>query len=65
MTWADLAYKKALAGVNFGFNEKQEIAIKNLAFNYYIEGVSKTLSDPSVQYRLFQCWRGQMQKRDS
>jgi len=59
-TWIDAALKKVMAGMDFGFSVEQCMAVKNLAWNYWAEGIEKTQADPKVQDRLFKCCRGEL-----
>lgn len=61
--WVEATYQKVSRGLNFGFSPQQHDAVKNLAFNYYIDGIVKTQSDPVLKLRLFKCWRGMLDKK--
>lgn len=61
--WVDFAFRKVMQDLDFGFNSQQEDAIKNLAFNYYIDGIRKVQAAPELRFRLFQLNRGQMEAR--
>lgn len=56
-TWIDVAFRKSIHGMDFGFDTEQEDAVKNLAWNYWIEGIRKIQSAPQLKDRLFQCSR--------
>lgn len=59
-TWIDAALQKVMTGMNFGFSADQCSAIKNLAWNYWVEGIQKTQADPKLKDRLYRCNRGQL-----
>jgi hypothetical protein len=59
-TWVDAALVKILDNQNYGLTVEQYNAVKNLAWNYWVDGISKTLTDPAVKDRLFKCCRGEM-----
>src|ERR1700722_7168814 len=60
--WVDFSYRKSLHGLEFGFSQKQEDAVKNLAWNYFVEGISKVQSDPALKDRLIRLRRNQREK---
>lgn len=51
--WIAVALRRVMTGMDFGFSIEQEDAIKNLAWNYFVEGISKVQSDPKIKSRLF------------
>ncbi len=61
-TWIDHALQIVLVDMNFGFSVDQCSAIKNLAWNYWAEGISKVHSDPALKSRLFKCSRGELEQ---
>lgn len=54
-TYIDQAFRKAMAGMEFGFSMTEEDAVKNLAWNYFAEGIKKTQSNPQLKDRLITC----------
>jgi hypothetical protein len=61
-TWMDDALKRVMGDMNFGFSVDQCSAVKNLAWNYWVEGIRKTQSDPALADRLFKCSRGELEQ---
>lgn len=61
-SWIDVAFRKVMRGMNFGFNIQQEDAVKNLAFNYYAVGIRKTQSEPSLKPRLMKVQKQHREK---
>lgn len=61
-TWIDRALQKVLYGLNFGFSVDQCAAIKNLAWNYWVEGIRKTQADPKLSSRIFKCSRSELEQ---
>lgn len=57
--WVDTAFRKVMTDLDFGFSAEQEDQVKNLAFNYYAEGVEKVRNNPSIQLRRYKCRRRQ------
>lgn len=55
--WIDIAFRKVTHGLSFGFQVQQEDVVKNLAFNYWAEGIRKVQSDPALKDRLMKCSR--------
>lgn len=55
--WIDHAFRTALRGQDFAFSEQQEDAIKNLAFNYWAQGVINTQGNPELKRRIYRCER--------
>ena len=62
-TYVDFAYRRCKRGLEFGLTPEQDNSIKNLAFNYYIDGISGVINQPSMQHRLWKCWRGMYDKK--
>lgn len=62
--WIDFAMRKVMNGIDFGFTADHEDAIKNLAFNYFVEGVEKLQAMPAANGRLFVCQRQENIKRN-
>lgn len=60
--WIDAGLKRVMEGLNFGFNVDECGAIKNLAWNFWAEGIRKTLADPKLQDRIFKCSRGELEQ---
>lgn len=53
--WVNFSYHKVTLGMNFGFGDEEVIAVKNLAFNYFVDGIRKVQSDPKMITRLYKC----------
>jgi len=55
--YIDQALRKALTGTSFSLTQEEEDAVKNLAWNYYIEGISKVHSKRELKGRLIKISR--------
>lgn len=60
--WIDASLQKVMIGLDFGLSVEQYSAIKNLAWNYWVEGISKVHNDPALKSRLYKCNRGQLEE---
>lgn len=61
-TWIDHALQRCMADLNFGFSVDQCSAVKNLAWNYWLNGIHATQRNPELVDRLFKCSRGELEQ---
>lgn len=55
--WIATAYAKVADGINTGFGQDEIDQVKNLAWNYWVNGIRRTQQSPECVRRLYQCRR--------